>query len=152
MSRRATHTQRGLGAIAAIVVLVGMAVLAAAIVRLGSATQAASAGDLQSARAEQAARAGIEWGLYQAFKGTWTSCSGASQNLDLSASTGLWVTVSCDSQAYNEGETTPGVARVLRAFTIDAVACSVATGCPDAGAATQAGYVERRRQVQAVNQ
>jgi MSHA biogenesis protein MshP len=143
--------QRGLGAIAAIVVLVILAALAAAIVRLGTAAQQGSAQELQGARASLAARAGVEWGLYQAFKGSWTTCAGASQTLDLTADTGMRVTVSCSSSAYNDGQTDTGAARSVRVYTIDAVACNAAAACPDATAAARTGYVERRRQVQAAN-
>ena len=141
--------QRGLGAVAAIVVLVVLAALAAAVVRFGAVAQATNAQNIMSARASQAARAGTEWGLYQAFKGSWTTCSGTSQTLDLSASTGFRVTVSCDSRSYYEGETAPGTPRSVRVFSIDAVACSGSTVCPDNTAAAGPNYVERRRQVQA---
>lgn len=155
MSRRHHPPARGLGAITVIVVLVGLAAMAAAIVRLGQQAQTRSTQDLMATRAAAAARSGIEWGLYQAFKGPWTSCSGASQTLDMAAdAAGMRVTVNCDSRLYNEGETSPGVPRTVRVFTIDAVACtsaSAATACPDASRATGSGYVERRRQVQAVN-
>ena len=144
------NRQHGFGAIAAIFVLVVLAALAAAILRFGSTAQASIAQNLLSARALQAASAGTEWGLYQALKGTWTTCSGASQTLDLTASTGFRVTVSCDSRSYNEGETAPGVPRVVRLYTIDAVACNSAT-CPDNNAATGPKYIERHRQVQAGN-
>ena len=141
--------QRGLGAVAAIIVLVVLAALAAAVVRFGAVAQATNAQNIMSARASQAARAGTEWGLYQAFKGSWTTCTGASQTLDLSASTGFRVTVSCDSRSYYEGETAPGTPRSVRIFSIDAVACSGSTVCPDNTAAAGPNYVERRRQVQA---
>ena len=142
--------QRGFGVIAAIIVLVVLAALAAAIVRLGNGAQAGIAQNLLSTRALQAASAGTEWGLYQALKGSWTTCTGASQTLDLTASTGFHVTVSCDSRSFNEGESAPGVPRVVRIYTVDAVACN-STTCPDNNAATGPGYVERRRQVQAGN-
>ncbi|NRF71124.1 MSHA biogenesis protein MshP [Aquincola sp. S2] len=141
--------QRGFGAIVAIVVVVVLAALAAALVRLGGAAQTGSAQALLAARAAQAARAGTEWGLYQAFKGAWAACSGASQTLDLGAGSGARVTVSCDSRLFNEGESAPGVARTVRIYTIDAVACNGSGSCPDNAAATGAHYVERRRQVQA---
>lgn len=141
------RTQRGLGAIAAVLVLVALATLAAAIVRLGSASQAATAQDWLATRALLTARAGLEWGLYQALKGAWTGCSGVTQTLDLSADAGMRVTVSCNSALYNEGESAPGVARQVRVFTLDATACSIASTCPDAAAASQPGYVERRLQV-----
>ena len=140
--------QRGFGALAAIVVLVVLAALAAAIVRFGGVAQATTAQSLLAARAAQAANAGTDWGLYQSLKGSWVGCTSASQSLDLSASTGLYVTVSCSSRGYNEGETAPGTPRFVRMYTIDAVACS-SPSCPDNAAATTPNYVERRRQVQA---
>ena len=149
MTSPAPRCQRGLGAIAAIVVLVGLAVLAAAILRIGSGAQTAMAQDILVARASNVARAGTEWGLYQAFKGGWMTCSKDSKTLDMSGEGGLWVTVSCDSAVYNEGEASPGVAQSVRVFTIDAVACNSSKGCPDAAQAAQPNYVERRRQVQA---
>ena len=156
MSRqRHRPLQRGLGAVAVVLVLVVLAAIAAAVVRMGSQSQGQTSQAVQGARATAAARAGIEWGLYQALRGSWTTCSSASQTLDLAADGGgLRVTVGCDSHVYNEGESAPGTPATVRVFTIDAVACSsrsASTACPDAGAATTQGYVERRRVVQAVN-
>ena len=147
----AARSQSGFGAIAAVVVLVGLSVMTASVVRLGSGSQLASAQDLLAVRASQTARAGVEWGLYQAFKGSWTSCSAASSTLDLSATSGMRVTVSCDSSSFNDGETAPGTPRVLRTVTVDAVACNGGGTCPDAAASVQPGYVERRLQVVAVS-
>lgn len=150
-SRRLHPAQRGFGAIAAIVVLVLMAGLAAAVVRLGAAQQQGAAQGLMAGRAAWAAAAGLEWGAYQALRGSWTACAGASQTLDLSADTGAWVTVSCNSTLYNEGESVPGTPATLRSFTITAVACNSSAGCPDNSRAVQAGYVERARQAVFVN-
>ena len=147
---RRARAARGMGAIAVIVVLVALAALAAAVLRLGQQAQGTTSQDLLSTRASAAARAGVEWGLYQALKGSWTSCSNASQTLDLVTDTGMKVAVSCDSRSFNEGETSPGVPLVVRVFTIDALACN-SSACPDATAAVRAAYVERRRQVQLVN-
>ena len=106
---------------------------------------------MQGTRALAAAQAGLQWGLYQAFKGSWTSCSGTSQTLDLSAESGVRVTVRCDSALYNEGESVPGTPRTVRVYTLDATACTSATACPDAARAVQLGYVERRVQVHATD-
>lgn len=149
-SASASAPARGLGAVAVIIVLVTLAGLAAAVLRLGQQAQITSTQDVLALRAAAAARAGIEWGLYQAFKGSWTSCSSASQSLDLSADLGMVVAVSCDSRLYNEGESAPGVAQTVRVYTIDALACNAAA-CPDGTAAVRAGYVERRRQIHAVS-
>jgi MSHA biogenesis protein MshP len=143
--------QRGFGAIAAVMILVLLAALAAAVVRLTNTQQMGGAQEQGAARAAQAARAGIEWGLYQAFKGSWTTCAGASQTLDLSADFGMRVTVSCSSSQYNEGLTdgTPPTVHQVRVFTIDAVACNSSSSCPDASRATGPTYVERRLQIHA---
>lgn len=151
--------QSGLGAIAAIVILVILALLAAAIVSFSTTMQITAAQDVMSARAWQAARAGNEWGLYQALKAqAWTptptdTCDTGSRSatLDLGADTGFRVTVFCDSWAYNEGESAPAVVRTVRVYRIKAVACPAAT-CPasDASVAT-AGYIERTRVVVATD-
>jgi MSHA biogenesis protein MshP len=150
---RSRGSQQGLGAIAAIVVVVVMAALAASIVRLSSAQQGGQAQDLLAARAAAAARSGAEWGLYQALKGSWSACAGASSTLDLRSESGMRVTVSCSSSQYNEGESSPGVAQTLRVYTIDAVACNGSgSSCPDAASAVTPTYVERRLRVQATDQ
>jgi len=146
MQRRPSRV-RGFGAIAAIVVLVLLAGLAAAVVRLSSSQQAGAAMHIDSARAAQAAQAGIEWGLYQALRNS--SCS-ASTTLDLSTDLGMRVTVGCSVNNYNEGQDTAGATQGRRVYTIDAVACNAST-CPDATRAVTAHYVERRRQVHAVH-
>ncbi len=145
--RRRRPAQAGFGAIAAIAVLVVLAGLAAALVRLGTGQQIGASQSLQAARAGLAARAGIEWGLHEALKGGWTACaSGASRTLDLSADTGMWVSVTCARSTYNEGETSPGVPRTLTVWRIQATACNSRAGCPDASRAVGSNYVERQRE------
>jgi hypothetical protein len=56
------------------------------------------------------------------------------------------VTVACTSTDFNDGETAPGTARVLRVFTITATACNGGPGgCPNDPASAGIGYVERER-------
>lgn len=153
--------QRGLGAVAALFVLVVLSVLGAAIARLGWTQQISSVQDMEGARAQRAASSGAEWGLYQALRGTWTNCSGATQTLtDMRADLGMTVTVTCNQAAYVEGQTTVTPAtdpptfqdRTVRVYRIDAVACNSTTACPDASRVGSVGYIERRRQVQATDQ
>ena len=160
--------QRGFGAIVAIVILVIMATLAAGLIRLGTTQQATSTQDILSARAWQVARAGTEWGLYQALKSG--SCIGAT-TLDLRAATGFSVTVSCSSQSpsntctcplstcpsppyppyyFCEGETSPGKPQAVITYSIKAIACNFpdpVNGCVNNTSATVPGYVERERLV-----
>jgi MSHA biogenesis protein MshP len=136
--------------IAALVVLVLLSTLAAAVVRLTWTQQTTLAQDIDSARAFQAAYAGTQWGMHQALKGSWTTCAGATQTLDLRSSMGVRVTVSCTSDQYNEGEALDGsgipVTQVVRLYTITAVACNgSAVTCPDNASVTRPNYVERMR-------
>ena len=153
--------QLGFGAIAAIVVLVILALLAATIVSISTTQQITAAQDVQSARAWQAARAGNEWGLYKALKKeAWSvnpadTCITAPRNatLDLTADTGFFVTVTCTSLPYREGEDDATLQPLpLTVYQVSAVACPVAAGCPANGAAVAgAGYIERTRVVLATD-
>ena len=136
--------QRGFGVIAAIVILVIFATLSAVLVRFSTTQQVTSAQDILSARALQAARAGNEWGLYEAL-GPAANCA-ASTTLDLRAATGFSVTVNCSAKTFNEGESAPGVPRLVTTYSIEAIACNSAS-CPDAALAATPGYVERKRLV-----
>lgn len=148
-----THRERGLGAVAAMIVLVLLATLSAAIVRLNWSQQVGAGQDANSARADQAAYAGIQWGLYQALKGSWTSACGAAQTLDLRTDTGFRVTVTCAATSYNEGETEMGTTRTIRLYTISSVACNgSAASCPDNASVASPAYVERSKVVQVVDQ
>lgn len=152
MKRRA---QQGLGALAAVVVLVLLALLAASMVRLSAGAQAGMAQEVQGARAQAAVRAGIDWGLYMVLKAGWSGCSAAapqSQTLDLRSETGFRVTVSCTGSSYNEGESAPGTAATATVYLLRAVACNGdAASCPDNAAALGAQYVERQREVTVSN-
>lgn len=136
------HAQRGFAYIAAIVLLVVMATLATAMVKLNTVQQGGSNQDLLGVRASQAARAGVEWGLYQLRAGT---CNDIRDLNDFSAASGFTVTVRCTSSAFNEGESAPGTPLVKRIYRIDAVACNLGTSCPDNTKSALPDYVERRR-------
>ncbi|MDQ2821253.1 MAG: agglutinin biogenesis protein MshP [Pseudomonadota bacterium] len=62
--------QAGVGLVTAIFLLVVIAGLAAAMVTVFTNQQASSQLDLQGSRAYQSARAGIEWGLFNATQAT----------------------------------------------------------------------------------
>ena len=140
------NKQTGFGLVAAIFILVILASLGAAIVNFGAVQQTTSAQDIMSARAWQVAKAGNEWGLFQALQGTWQTCVNETETLDLSAMTGFRVTVNCTSTAFNEGETGTGP-RTVRVFRIVSVACNSTGTCPDNTLASSPGYVERVREV-----
>jgi MSHA biogenesis protein MshP len=98
--------------------------------------QVSSIDDLQSARAYQAARAGIEWGAYQVIQNG-GSCV-ASSNLPALPGTlaSFTVTVTCAaSGALTEGGAT------LVVYRLTSNACN-SPPCPNAGT-TSSTYVER---------
>lgn len=150
----AHRSARGLGALAAIFILVMLSALAAAVIRLGWSSQTGIAQDVTSAKALRAANAGVEWGLFQVFKGGWTSCSSASTTINLRPDTGMLVTVTCSSREFNEGQVDSGgvvATRTVRVYSIESIACNGGASCPDNTRATSPGYVERRRLVQATD-
>ena len=98
--------QRGFSIVTAIFLLVVLAALGAFMATFSSVQNITSAQDLQGASAYQAARAGIEWGSYQALRNT--SCLVGPTPLTLGGSlAGIAVTVGCaDSGAITEGSAT----------------------------------------------
>ncbi|MFC3457491.1 agglutinin biogenesis protein MshP [Massilia haematophila] len=153
-----SHPRRGAGAglVTAIFLLVVLAGLAVALVAVFGAQRQSAALDEQGARAYQAARAGIEWGLFQrATDGA--DCSTAFALPGNSPLAGFSVRVECepvDVSAF--GNTTVNLGR----WIIRATACSGAAPCPANSPANspanapanppaeRADYVERVIEVQ----
>lgn len=115
------HAQRGFALASAIFVLVVLAALGAAMLTFSSAQHVGSAMDAQGARALQAARAGIEWGAYQALRNN--SCAG-------SATVALGGTLADFSLVVDCSQTTSGA---LTAYHITSTA----------SAGTAAGQISR---------
>lgn len=128
--------QRGFSLVTAIFLLVVLAGLGAAIVRVTTMQQIGSALDVGGSQAYQAARAGIEWGVYRQLRnGVCATASFAPPAPALSAFT---VTVTCTKHAG----ATPG----LDVYRITSNACNQPSGgsCPGTGGG--GGYVERQLQ------
>ncbi|MBU1236890.1 MAG: MSHA biogenesis protein MshP [Gammaproteobacteria bacterium] len=149
------YRQTGLGAIAAIMVLVILGALSAAIVSFSTGQQMSSAQDVLSAQAWQVASAGTEGGLFKALQGTPSVCGTETwTSADYPA---FKVTVVCTAypqvavlpaplDAYNDGETVPTTPSKLKVFQIVATACNgAAATCPDNAASADATYIERQR-------
>lgn len=125
--------EAGFTLVSALFLLLVLAALGGFIATVSTTQHAGSALDVQGARALQAARAGTEWGLYQALGGPGACAAGP---IDIGALDGLHVTVVCSSTAVEAGSTV---------YRITATACNLpdaANLCP--GQAGQPGYVERR--------
>jgi MSHA biogenesis protein MshP len=130
---------RGFALVSAIFILVVLAALGAFILNISTNQQIGSALDVQGVRAYQAARAGIEWGLYQQLPlqrvnlPTYATCApGFGTFPDLVF--GFTVTVSCTPYA----DPTHGGPTV---YEIVSTACSQAP-CPNTSPGNL--YIERR--------
>jgi MSHA biogenesis protein MshP len=138
---------RGASVITAIFLVVVMAGLAAAVARLVMVQQATAAMDMLGVQAYQAARSGLEWGLYQRLRvqAPGIDCFTSPSTFAMPQDGGLrnfTVTVTCTAAAGNlAGNTT-------NRWTIAAVACNQpgAAGCPNPSA--DADYVQRRVQAE----
>jgi MSHA biogenesis protein MshP len=131
----------GIGLVTAIFLVVVLTGLAVALVGIFSSQQVSSALDVQGARAYQAARAGIEWGLYQNMRQGGQCVPSTSFALpETSTLRGFVVTVTCTSVAAPAGG-----AVALTRYTLTAIACNLqpANGsCP--GPSNNPDYVERQ--------
>ncbi len=126
---------QGFSLISAIFLLVVLAALGVAMVTISTVQHQSSALDVQGSRAYQAARAGIEWGVFQRLQAG--ACTGAAANVALPAGTSLsdfTVTVVC----------TPDVDLGVNSAVIQATACNIPAGgaCPNP-APNSSDYVQR---------
>lgn len=129
--------QRGFSIILAIFVLVVLGLLGTYMVRLSGNQIDTSINALQSARAYQAARAGIEWSVARIVGGGVCSDINAQTAMTFTGLEGFTVRLSCTSQSYSEADKTPTV------FRIDALSQFAEYGSRD--------YVARRMETTIVN-
>lgn len=135
--QRICRPPRGFGIVTAVFLLVVLAGLGVAMVSFFSVQQTASALDVQGARAYQAARAGIEWGLYRQLRAS--SCQPTSTFVV--PANGFTVTVRC---TLTNG---PGT---LQRYQVVATACNqpAAGVCSAASASNNTDYVQRMLQAE----
>lgn len=134
MSTMFRERQRGFAIISAIFILVVLAALGGFIATVATTQHMGSALDVMGARAYQAARAGTEWGLYQAVKAS--SCAASA---DIGTVGGVAVTVTCNAVATG-GTVEAGLGSI---YSITASACNFPAGTTCPGAAATPSYVER---------
>lgn len=138
------HIQRGFSLVSAIFLLVVIAALGAFAVTLSTTQHQSAALDVTGARAYHAARAGIEWGVFQVLRNTGAAfvsncrAGASSQVVPLAANTlsGFTVNVGCTSTSHSEGGRTVGGGNPVRVYTITATATQGTPATPD--------YVERQ--------
>lgn len=108
----ANKAQRGFSIVSAIFLLVVLASLGAFMLTFSTVQHSTATQDMEGARAYQAARAGIEWGLYQVFQvppspAPAPDCPGASTTLPAlgGALAGFTVAVACTKTDHVEAGT-----------------------------------------------
>lgn len=122
--------QKGFTLIAAIFLLVVVAVLVVYIANIRSVQQTTLLYGVQGARAIQAARSGIEWGIHQSIVND--SCV-ASSSFTSAAFAGFNIVVECDRTTHDEGGPD-----LIHTFNLKSVASSGSYGSLD--------YVQRQMQ------
>jgi MSHA biogenesis protein MshP len=108
----------GFAILSAVFLLIVLALLGAMIVNLSAAQQVGSARDLLGSRAYFAARAGIDWGVYQALRTG--SCAAASTLPALAGSAqGFLVQVGCAASGpFDEGGVMVMVYKITSTATV----------------------------------
>jgi len=146
-SRPCKRAWQGFGLVSAVFLLVVLAGLGAAIANLSVMQHKGEAMDVQQARVYQAARAGIEWGLYDSLinNGACATVAGTTTSFKLPGQTPtssnlFTVTVTCVETVY--ANATPPIN--IRTLTV--VACNEPDGTNCPGTVRSVDYVERQLQ------
>jgi MSHA biogenesis protein MshP len=144
---RRVRRSAGVGLVTAIFLLVVLAGLGVALVSVFNTQQQGAALDEQGARAYEAARAGVEWALFQrrAPGGDPNACNAAGSSFALPAGSvlaGFVVTVSCTEV---DG---PDRRAELATWNIVATACTATLPATCPTPTKGPDYVERRIEVQ----
>ncbi len=92
--------QGGFGLVAALFLIVIVTLVILAMARMSASQHGTNSLAIQQARAYQAARAGIEWGLTQAVNAN--ACGAGSPAMTGTALAEFTVTVSCDTNTYTD--------------------------------------------------
>jgi MSHA biogenesis protein MshP len=137
---RHPRRQRGVGLVTAIFLLVVLAGLSVAMVSIFNAQQTGSNQDLQGARAYQAARAGLEWGLFQQMRNGRCDADKRFAMPADSTLAGFHVVVTCVPAGAVPADGSPNLAR----FVITATACSMADAQGACTARPDTDYVMRQ--------
>lgn len=117
---RTRHRSAGFAMVSAIFLMVVLALLGGLMVSMSNSQQIAAVRDLAGTRAYYAARAGIEWGAYQALQNG--SCAASTVLPNAVTATGFSVQVSCSASGpYDEGGTS---------VTLYQITSTASTGTP----------------------
>lgn len=133
---------RGFTLISAIFVVVVLSAFGMSMLVMSTVQQRGSALDLESARAYQAARAGLEWGLYQVQTPAGPPACFGSTNVALTGELSRFVaTVQCTLTNYSDGS------QNFSMYTLISNACNIPNSGACPSVSTQPNSVERQLKV-----
>ncbi|MEQ1635758.1 MAG: hypothetical protein ABL903_03640 [Methylococcales bacterium] len=95
--------QSGFMLITAIFILIVLGLLGSYMVRLSGVQHATSTYSLQSARAYQAAKAGLDWGIASILKNSGDCTTVSAATLTFPGLNGFTVTLTCSDSTHREG-------------------------------------------------
>ncbi len=140
--------EAGFTLVSVVFILVVLTALGAALASISVRQQLGSAAEVESARALQAARAGLEWAAFQVLRSpappaAAPACFGTA-SFSAAGLSSYTVTVSC-TRTPSSGTVSDG-ATALVFYQLVANACNVASAgaCPNIAAAPDRSYVERQ--------
>jgi MSHA biogenesis protein MshP len=94
---------QGFGLVAAMFLMIVVTLIVIAMARLSAAQHGTNSLSIQQARAYQAARAGLEWGISRALAGT---CAVGTPGFEGSGLAEFSVAVACQQQSYTDRDET----------------------------------------------
>lgn len=134
---RLPRRARGFGLVAALFLIVVVTLVIIAMARLSATQHGSNSLAIQQARAYQAARAGLEWGISRTLNAA--SCAAGSPSLANSGLAEFTVSVTCASNSYTDNEGNP-----VQIFRLTATAQSgTPAGRPDYAYRQLTAVVER---------
>lgn len=131
------NKQCGFSIVMAIFILVVLSLLGGYMVKLSGVQRATSTYTIQGARAYQAARAGIEWGIARISAGGVCSDITAASPLSFTDINNFSVSLICTNQIYSEGADNPVIYNI--------------TALSEFGIYNSANYISRNIEVSIVN-
>lgn len=114
--------QQGFGLVAALFVIIVITLVIAAMARLSTTQHGSNSLALQQARAYQAARAGLEWGISRAVNAG--SCSNSGVSMAGGGLSEFTVSLTCSSTSYTDDDGS--------AFRLCQLSASAQNGSPGA--------------------
>ena len=142
------HRARGFTLVSVVFILVVLTALGAALASVSMRQQMGSAAELESARALQAARAGLEWAAFQVLRNPAPPAAApacpATTSFSPAGLGSFTVTITC-TRTPGSGTVADGVT-TMAFFQLVANACNSPTSgaCPSAATAPSRTYVERQ--------